>query len=177
MHPHGLVSLTEEVNAALSTLAAGATLDLDIALASLETDFLLKRVRYFLQVENLVPSEGPLLIGVAFGNTSIAESALGMKITNTVGPHDVTQSLGQDEAWKIIRASLEMLRWDGEGVGDMISRGTWHKMPGKGIPCPSGTSIGGLRVFIYNADTAALADTNTAIVKGIIEYQGVWLNG
>ena len=174
MHPHGLVTLSESVNTTLSTLGAKTALDIEVALTALEHTFLLKRVRYWLHLENMVPSEGPILVGMAAGNTAVNEITSGMAITNTVGPNDVTQTLSQDEAWKIYRNTLEMLTYDGEGVGDLRTSGRWHRFPGRGIPAlrPSG-----FRSFVFNADVAALADTNTALIKGLIEYQGVWLRG
>ncbi len=174
MHPHGLVSLTEEVNKALSTLAASDALDLDLALGQLTTTFLIKRVRFFLKAVGVTAEEGPLLIGMASGNTSIAEIELGMQITNTVGPQDTTQTLSQDEAWKIYRNTIEMLRPEAVET-TLYSSGKWINFPGRGIPAlgAQGSGAGGFRSWVFNAGTAAL--TTGAVVKGIIEYQGVWL--
>lgn len=176
MHPHGLVSLTEAVNTSLSTLAAKTALDINTDLSSLNTSFLLKRIRYFLTLENMVESEGPILVLASQGDAAANDVTSGMGVTNTVGPSDVTQSITQDQAWKVIRESVEMLQWTGEGVADLQSTGRWHRMPGKGIPMLAGGDVnGGIRYSVFNADVAALADTNSAIIKGMIEIQGVWL--
>ncbi len=173
-HPHGLISLNPGVNTVLSTLASKAALTVDQTLAGLTSAFLLKRVRYMLDIENVVAGEGPLIVGLAQGDLNDAEIAAGMIVTNTVGPEDMTQVLTQDNAWKILRATLERAIYTGDGIGDLMLSGRWHNMPGRGIPFPERS---GIRAFVFNADVAALADTNTAVCKGLIEYQGVWLNG
>lgn len=174
---HGLVSLTENVSASPSTLAARTALDIETALTALTTAFLLKRVRYFLMLDSLVKDEGPFLVGLAQGNASVAEITAGMNVTNTVGPGDVTQVLTQDQAWLIVRDSLEQMMPEGDAGDNWLTSGKWINMPGRGIPLGSNSAIGGIRAFLFNADNAALSDTNTSNIHGIIEYQGVWLRG
>ncbi len=171
MHPHGLQSLTENVdNVALGTLAARNALAIESALTGLTATFLVKRVRYFLALEGLTSDEGPLIIGCANGDATSAELTTAMNVTNTAGPADTTQSLTQDQAWIILRETLEALdTHDGVGVR-ADTTGKWHTMPGRGIPMPEGQ---GIQCFIFNADSSAL--TTGALVKGLIEYQGVWL--
>ncbi len=170
MHPHGLQSLSEGANTALLTLAAKTALNIDSALVSITRTFLLKRVRYWLMVEALTTNNGPIVVGLNFGNASIQEVTAGMNVTNTVGPADVTQSLTQDEAWKIIRNSVEYMKLAGGSTTHLQTSGRWHTMPGKGIPLQADS---GVAAFVFNCDTTAL-DTG-AQIKGVIEYQGVWL--
>lgn len=175
MHPHGLVSLTSQVNATLGTLAAKAALNLDVTLQNLTKTFLLKRYRAILRIKDLTAEEGLFLIGLAPGNAGISEIQLGMLITNTIGPEDVTQTLSQDEAWKIYRNTLQMPKKSGGPAAvEQVVEYDWIDFPGRGIPAIGGTTgTGGFRAFIYNADTASL--TTGATVTGLIEYQGVWL--
>ncbi len=170
MHPHGLVSLNAGVNTNLVTLASKAALTIDQTLAGLVGAFLIKRVRYFLQLEALAAGEGPLIIGVANGDMNDAEIAAGMIASNTVGPEDVTQVLTQDTAWKILRETLEQVESRNQSSTKLSTNGLWHTMPKRGIPMPRD---GGMRTFVFNADTAAL--TTGAVAKGHVEYQGVWL--
>ncbi len=170
MHPHGLVSLNPAPNTALVTLAAKAAITVDQTHAALTAAFLIKRVRYFVEVEGVTAGEGPLILGIAPGDTNDAEIATAMTTINTVGPEDTTQSLAQNAAWSILRQGTELLQSRSESVNRVGSSGHWHKMPGRGIPVPEGK---GFRLFVFNADIAAL--TTGSLAKGIYEVQGVWL--
>ncbi len=73
-HPHGLVQQTMTVDAtALGTLAGRTTLQLNADVASTTAAFLMKRVRYLVQlVGRTIADDGPLLIGVAKGDATLA---------------------------------------------------------------------------------------------------------
>lgn len=172
MTSKGLQSLTQTIsNVPLSTLASLTALTLSSTLDGLTTTFLLKRVRYMLQLEGVTADEGPLVIGLANGDASAGEIGSAMVVTNTVGPSDVTQQLTQDQAWIVLQDSLESLRMhDGVGVrGDTSFQ--WHSVGKNGIPMKEGS---GIKLFIFNADASAL--TTGVLVKGLVQYQGVWLN-
>lgn len=169
-HPHGLVSLNPGPNTALSTLGAKTALTIDQTHAALDAAFLIKRVRYFIEVDSLTSGEGPFIVGIAPGDTNDAEIAAAVTTTNTVGPSDTTQSLTQDAAWSVLRQSFELIQSRSESTNRLGTTGHWHKMPGRGIPVPEGK---GFRCFIMNLDTGAL--TTGATAKGLYEVQGVWL--
>ncbi len=164
-----LVHQNEPVeDVALSTLGARSALQIANDFSAITATFLMKRVRYMLLLDAVTAGEGSFCVALAQGDTSAVEASQGFTEGNTAGPSDRTQMLTQDNSWNVIQDSVEFLR-PAAVVADWESDGEWHSL-GKGIPFPEGS---GWQAVIMNLDNAAL--TTGAIIKGIIQYQGVWL--
>ncbi len=154
---------------ALGTLAQRTALQIEGDFTGISATFLMKRVRYLVKLENITSGEGPFAVVLA-GDATAAEAAAGVTEGNTSGPSDRTQMLTQDTSWNIIQDSLELLKDNGADTIQQTS-GRWHTVGGKkGIPFPEGS---GWQAVVVNLDNAAL--TTGAIMKGVIQYQGVWL--
>ncbi len=168
---HGLVHQNESVeDVALTTLGARSALQIAGDFTAITATFLLKRVRYLLQIVGITTLEGPFCVVLAQGDVTAAEAALGVTEGNTAGPADKTQMNTQDNSWNLVQASLELLELIEVGNLGHQSSGKWIRMPGRGIPFPESA---GWQAVVVNLDNAAL--TTGAIIKGIIQYQGVWL--
>ncbi len=167
-----LVQQTDTINAvALGTLGARSAIQASANFASIEATFLLKRIRYFVQlVGRTLADDGPVLIGVARGDASTTEINSAMTEGNTTGPQDTTQMLTQDETWVVMMNTVRAIVPQGDGTEGVLDSG-WITFGGKnGIPALEGT---GWQIFAYNAGSGALATGSS--VNGIAHVQGVWL--
>ncbi len=157
----------------LGTLAARTALALGSQFNGITATFLMKRVKYWLQLEEVTEDQGPFLVGIASGDAGAAEISSAMTERNTAGPADTTQVLTQDNAFVVVQNSVRMMKLHRNGTD--AAPDTWtlegEVSLGKGIPFREGS---GWQPFILNADNAALA-TTAPVCKGIIQYWGVWL--
>ncbi len=159
---------------ALSTLAARTAILADGDFNGITATFLIKRIRYFLELTGVTANEGPFIIVLAPGNASIPEITDALTKRNTAGPDDVTQVLTEDSVWAgAFQDSVEFMRPPSGGTESTVwvTSGDWHVLGGgKGLPAVEG---GGWTLNIFNADNGAL--TTGAILKGTYQLQGVWL--
>ncbi len=170
MHPHGIVHQSEDVpGISLSTMAARSVLVIANDFNGITATFLMLRMRYLLQLEGITADEGPFGAIINNGDAAASEVANAINHQNTAGPDDTTQMVAQSDTMAAIHNSLRMFKLSDDGTRGQLSTG-WIKMGKKGIPFPEGT---GWSAHIYNADSVAL--TAGALVKGVIQYQGVWL--
>ncbi len=170
-HGHQLVSQVGKVqDVALSTLAAGAAFVLNTTFAGETATFLIKRLRFWLQLRGRTAGDdGPLIVFACNGDVNVTEAGVAVLENNTVGPADTTQMLTQDNAWAIYRWS--MTRFQSGGLEtEQMTPSYWLKAPGRGFPAPEAI---GWQVMVFNAGNTALATGIT--VGGIVEAQGVWL--
>ncbi len=170
MHPHGIVHQSEDVaGISLSTLGARSTLQIANDFDGITATFLMLRMRYLLQIEGLTADEGPIGVIINHGDAVAGEVQNAINHQNTAGPDDVTQTVAQADALVAIHSSLRMFKlYDGGTRGQLHT--SWFKIGKKGIPFPEGK---GWSAHIWNADSVAL--TAGGLVKGVIQYQGVWL--
>ena len=171
-HGHGLVNQSLVVDTvALSTLIARSALDLNTQFANPTSSFLLKRVRYFLQVAGrTVGDDGPLLVGCAHGDASISEIEAAMVERNVNGPDDITSMLDQDTAWTVYQNTLQPIVVQGDGTTGQVPT-QWINFAGrKGIPALEGS---GMKIFVFNSGSGNLSTGST--VNGLVMVQGVWL--
>ncbi len=178
-HPH--TSLVQQAmvvdEVVISTLAAKTALILNSEFTAITATFLMKRVRYLLQIKGLTSADnGPLVVGVANGNASVAEIGTAMIEKNTAGPADLTQSLTQDSAFGAVYQN-SIVAFSSEPVVAATNYQSnpetmnWIQVGGKnGIPAPEGA---GFQLFIYNTGNGPMA--TGATVEGIAHLQGVWL--
>ncbi len=166
----GLTLINLPVNSvAISTLAARTPIALVTGFDAMTAAFLVKRVRYFLYLTTVNTLDGPFAVGVGPGNATQAEAAAAITVGNTSGPLDLTQMNDADNQYNVFQNSLEMLRSMSDTGVNWQSMGSWFSL-GKGLPLPEGSGIDG---WLYNLDDAAMI--TGAIIKGIIQIQGVWL--
>ncbi len=155
---------------ALGTLAARTALQIANDFTAVSATFLMKRVRYLVHLEGITADEGPFCVALAQGDVSAAEASQGVTEGNIAGPNDRTQVLQQQDSWNIIQDSLELIGEDANTTAAQSS-GQWHVLGGgKGIPFPEGV---GWQAVVISLDNAAL--TTGGVIKGVIQYQGVWL--
>lgn len=171
-HPHGLVQHAMTVNTVtLAGLSGRTAIDLNTVMTSITQTFLMKRIRYFLQmIGKTQTDDGPILIGLAKGNASNAEIAQALLEANSNGQDDVTQTLQQDDVWSVYQNTVIAMVTRTDGTHGQAPQG-WIKFPGRGIPAGEAN---GFRLFVFNAGENALT-TGTSI-NGIVHIQGVWLN-
>ncbi len=131
--------------------------------------FLMLRMRYLLQIEGITADEGPFAAIINQGDAAASEVASAINSQNTSGPEDTTQMVGQSAQLAAIHSTMKPFRLSDDGTRGQLATG-WFKLGKKGIPFPEGT---GWSAHIYNGDSVAL--TTGALVKGVIQYQGVWL--
>ncbi len=163
--------LVEDV--ALGTLAARTALALDTDFNAITNTFLMKRYRVMIYAEGLTSAEGPICVGIARGDATVAEIATAMLANNRNGPSDTTGMLTQDSAWVVAQNSIIMATLGGSVLSHREFSSEWMPVGGsKGIPWQEGS---GWQLFVFNLDNAALG--SGAIIKGIVQYQGVWLRG
>lgn len=167
----GLTLINLPVNSvALSTLAARTPIALVTGFDAMTAAFLVKRVRYMLQLTLVTSDEGPFCAAIGPGNATQAEAASAITVGNTSGPLDLTAMNAQSAQYNIFQNSIDFLTQLLTATGDSWrTSGEWISL-GKGLPLPEG---GGVDAWLYNLDDAAL--TTAAIIKGIIQLQGVWL--
>ncbi len=172
-HGHGLVQQSLNVDkVALSTLGARSAIQLNSQMTSPATSFLMKRIRYFLQLTGRTTADdGPILIGVARGDATIAEIEASMNERNTNGPEDITSMLDQDLAWIVYQNTVVPMIVRGDQTFMQMDSYDWQKFGGKnGIPALEAT---GLQIFAYNSGVGALV--TGAEINGQAYLQGVWL--
>ncbi len=174
-HPHrGLVQQAMLVDSvALSTLAARTAIALNTTFNAITATFLMKRVRYLLKIAgSTLGDDGPILVGVAKGDASIAEIGSAMIENNTAGPDDVTQSLTEDTSFTVYQNSVvSMIGESTVEDGHPATKSRWISVGGRnGIPAREGS---GWQLFAFNAGSSAL--TSGAVVNGLSHIQGVWL--
>ncbi len=169
MHPHGIVNQSEDVaNISLGVLGARSSLVIANDFDGITASFLMIRMRYMLQIEGLTLDNGPIMAVVAQGNSSGAEIQAAINHQNPAGPDDVTEMIDQTAMKPIVYDTLRTFRTDGLTRGQLTTG--WIKMGRKGIPFGEGN---GWVVHAFNGDNSTL--DSGAVVKGIIQYQGVWL--
>ncbi len=171
-HGHQLVNQAEGINAvALGTLAGRTALSIGTTLTSITSPFLMKRVRYFIQlVGRTLADDGPILVGVANGNAITSEVSAAMIEANTAGPEDIGQMLTQDESWMVYQNTVRAITLRGDGTEGVLDSG-WIDFGGKnGIPALEDS---GFKIFAFNAGSGAL--TTGSSLNGIAHTQGVWL--
>ncbi len=161
---HELVS-----DAALGALAAKTAIAIGTAYNGITGTFLLKKVRYWLQIHGVSNQQGPILIGVANGNASAAEITTVMNEGNTAGPSDQTQVLTEDNVWVPFQNSIVMNQ--GNDANYSSTHVDREVSLGKGIPCLEGS---GWQLFAFNADSNPLSTGGT--VQGLVQYWGVWIS-
>ncbi len=175
-HGHGLVQQTMVVdNTAIGSLVARTALSLNAAFVAIESTFLLKRVRYFLNLnQHTADDDGPLLVGIAVGDASLGEIATALLENNPQGPAELTQVLQQDNAMAVYQNTVRAFpSFGGRGAGASESTldSGWINFGGKnGIPALEGS---GFQAFAFNAAPNAM--TTGQLVSGIIQVNGVWL--
>ncbi len=163
----------EVADVALGTLGSRAVVTADGDFTAIKATFLIKRIRYFLQLEGVTADEGPFMLVLAPGNASTIEVANALTKRNTVGVHDVTQVLEEDAPWKgAYQSSIEMMKpVGGPAATTYVSSGEWISLGGgKGLPA---IEDAGWLLAIFNGDNATL--TTGAVLKGTYQIQGVWL--
>ncbi len=170
-HGHNLVQQAMVANAfAVGTLAGRTALDVESNFTATTATFLMKRIRYILQLTGrTLLDDGPLCIGIAHENASIAEIAAAMVTANTSGPLDVSQSLNEDKPWVIVQDSVVPFYYTGDGTEGHPAIPGWISFK-KGIPAVEGS---GFKLFVYNAGNGALA--TGVVINGMAQMQGVWL--
>ncbi len=169
-HPHGIVHQNEPVvGISLAALAANGSVVVGNTFDGITATFLMIRMRYMLQIEGITVDEGPIGAILAPGNASAGEIQNAINNQNTSGPQDETQMIGQAEQRSAIHDTMRMFKLYDGGTRGQLHTG-WIKLAKRGIPFAEGS---GWVVHVYNADSVAL--TSGALVKGIIQYQGVWL--
>ncbi len=156
---------------ALDTLA-GRTAILLRSFSAITATFLMHRLRYFLQyVARTADDDGPLLVGIAKGDASLAEIAAAMIEANTIGPGDTSQVLTQDETWVVYQNTVKAFNMSGGVAAERFVGDDWIKFGGKnGIPALEGT---GFQLFAFNAGSGALSTGSS--VNGLVHVQGRWL--
>ncbi len=166
----GLTLINIPVNSvALATLAARTPIALVTGFDAMTAAFLVKRVRYWLYITGVTANNGPFAAAIGPGDATQAEAALAVTVANTVGPNDMTLMNAQDGQYNVFQNSFDPFILPGDGGTRWQTMGQWISL-GKGLPFPEG---GGLDAWLFNLDDAAL-DTG-AVVRGLIQIQGVWL--
>ncbi len=171
-HGHSLVQQTSTVDAiALGTLAGRTALALNTSFGAITQSFLLTRIRYMLQlVGRTLADDGPIIVGVANGDASIAEISAAMIEGNIVGMNDVTQTLTQDNAWVVYQNTVRVFQYRGDGT-EAVLESDWVSFGGKnGIPAQEDS---GWQIFAFNCGSGALATGSS--INGLCQAQGVWL--
>ncbi len=171
---HPYTSLVQQAlntdGVALGTLAARSALTINSQMNANSTTFLMKRIRYYLQlVGRTAADDGPLIIGCARGDATISEIEAAMNERNTNGPEDITSMLDQDLVWVVFQNTLTKIT-HGALVSEGQTSSGWHKFAKKGIPM---LETVGVQIFIYNAGAGALSTGSS--VNGQSYLQGVWL--
>ena len=172
-HKHGLINQSLIVDTVpLVTLASRAAIMLNTQFSTPTAPFLLKRVRYFLQLAGRsTADDGPIIIGCAHGDASVSEIAATMTERNVNGPDDITSVLDQDLAWVVYQNSLMPFIVRGDQSYAQIENSDWiNPAETKGIPLHEGS---GMVIFAYNAGSGALSTGSN--VNGQVMAQGVWL--
>ncbi len=156
---------------ALGTLA-GRTAIILRTFAAITATFLMQRFRYFLQyVSREADDDGPILVGIARGDASLAEIAAAMIEANTAGPGDTSQTLTQDETWVVYQNTVRAFLMSGGDATERFVGDEWQKFGGKnGIPALEGT---GFQLFAFNAGSGSL--TTGSSISGVVHVQGRWL--
>ncbi len=170
-HGHSLKSQAMVVDTqALGTLAGRTALLLNTTQNAMTATFLMKRIRYFLQLMGRTTGDdGPLLIGICKGDATIGEIANALLESNSAGPGDTSQVLDEDLPWAVWQDSVRQINYAGSEVqGQMPDH--WMKLGKNGFPALEGT---GYALFVFNAGSAALTTGGT--INGIVHTQGVWL--
>ncbi len=171
-HGHGLVNqnlLIDKV--ALGTLAARTALILTTQFTNpLTSSFLMRRIRYFLQlIGREANDDGPIIIGCANGDATVSEITAAMNERNLNGPSDITSMLDQDLSWTVYQNTLRKIKMYALTEGETDDE--WIAFGGKnGIPAVENS---GMVLFAYNSGANAL--TTGSSVNGIAMLQGVWL--
>ncbi len=172
-HGHGLKQQTISIGViTLGTLAGKTALQLDASMAILDRTFLMKRVRYFLQlVGRTAADDGPLLVGLARGDASLQEIQDAILEANPNGPADTTQALTEDNAWIVYQNTVVAFVFRAALTEAQPHRSDWIDFGGKnGIPTQEGN---GFQLFVFNARAGSLATGSS--VNGLMQVQGVWL--
>ncbi len=169
---HQLVQQTLSVNGvALSTLGSRTALNLSAQWTAPESSFLMKRYRYLLQLTGrTLNDDGPVVVLMNPGDTSLAEINNAMLELNQIGPSDTTETLSQDNAWAIYQNTVQPFVYRGDGT-EGVTSGEWHSFGGNnGIP---NLEDNGMAVHAFNCGSGAL--TTGVAINGLVQIQGVWL--
>ncbi len=171
-HGHRIVNQALTVDTvALGTLQPRAALIVNTQFSTPLQSFLLKRIRYLLQlVGRTAGDDGPLLIGCCHGDASVSEIAAAMTERNVNGQEDITSMVDQDLAWIVYQNTVVPIVYRG-ALTEGQPESHWINFGGKnGIPAIEGA---GMTIFIYNSGSAALSSGST--LNGQAMVQGVWL--
>ncbi len=171
-HGHGLVYQSETIaDVALSTLAARTAIQLGVGTSNIEHDFLVRQAKYDLQlVGRTAADDGPIMIGMAKGDATVAEIAGALTEINTVGPSDTTQMLTADAKMVIWWNSLRSMKPSAVVAEAHLSTEWFSPTGSKGMRAELNA---GYQFFAYNAGNAALATGIT--IGGQCRTRGVWL--
>ncbi len=154
----------------LGTLGARTALIVDSSFTTtLTRTFLLKQVQYAIEMGQGTSGSGPVIIGLANGQASVAEikACLEDLVTNPDDPSSqAIASLKRTVLWETVR----IIQITSAGNHNMINE-TIKIGGGKGIP---GVENTGFSVFVWNPSNAALIDG--VGLNGLIVLKGVWMN-
>ncbi len=173
-HGHGLVQQALNTDGiALGTLNARSAVVLNSQMNANTTAFLMKRIRYFLQlIGRTAADDGPILIGCARGDATISEIEAAMNERNTNGPEDITSMLDQDLVWVVYQNTVVPIQYKAALTEGQVDP-KWYSFGGKnGIPM---LETVGVQIFAYNSGAGNLATGSS--INGQSYLQGVWLRG
>lgn len=155
----------------LGTLATLTAVSLDGTYGTpITRAFLMKAVNYWLTLESLTTSEGPVIIGLANGTATVAEIANWFSAL-TVADSDDAGAAGIIAQLKTIVYAQSVIVLDGRADTVLSIRKTLGGR-GSGIPVQEDT---GFQLFAFNADISTL--TTGARIRGVYAVEGVWLDG
>ncbi len=171
-HGHGLVNQGLVVTQGLATLASRSAVVINSQMTATTATFLMKRLRYFLQlIGRTTADDGPIIIGAAHGDATVSEIEAAMVELNPTGPSSITDMLTEDTAWVIYRNTLIPMVIKGDQTFAQTEHSNWINFGGRnGIPAPEGS---GFQLFAYNSGPGAL--TTGSSMQGHFDVQGVWL--
>ncbi len=162
--------LVEDV--ALSTLAARAAISINSTFNAPDQSFLVKKVKYFLQM-TLMPNgeDGHVLVVLNNGDATAIEVAAAFTEINTSGEDDTTQTLTQDNVWSVWqRTARKFWTRSVTASGDQAAQLYADISLGKGMVIQEGQ---GIAAHAVNLNNNVLA-TNS-VIQGLIQLWGVWL--
>ncbi len=159
---------------ALGTIGARVAVSINSQLTAPTASFLVKRIRYFLQLNEVNnANEGLLLITPTQGDVTAAEAASAFTEVNTAGPSDTTQMLTQDNvwvAWQKAARCMEPIAEDGAGTGVHNAFLIEDVSMGKGMVAREGIGVAFQAINLNNN-----AWSTGATIGGLIQLWGVWL--
>ncbi len=153
-----------------ATLATIAAIQVNAGFGpSLETPFLVKKVKIRAFMNTVAFGDGPFYLGIAKGDASATEMAQALTENNVDGPEDTTGSLTEDNVWTVWQNTVVM----GKPIQETDTKqGHWWDFEvslGKGIPA---LEKQGVQLFLFNAGPTMQTGSDISV-----HYQlwGVWL--